>query len=110
MSLELRYLRAHPRDGTWGLSDARTWSSREGLLGGPIVHLSWAPTSISELAIVDAVGRVAILNFMTNLNSPSLVRRWDSDPVDDLHAVVGSYWLNTTPMVKGLVSAFIIRL
>jgi mediator of RNA polymerase II transcription subunit 16, fungi type len=67
-----------------------------------MVHLAWAPTSLPELAVIDAVGRVMILNFVTNVNAPAIARRWDNDSVDDLHAVVGSYWLNTTPMVRGM--------
>ena len=102
-SLELRYIRAHPKDASWGLSRSTPYAPWQSLPGGPIVHLSWAPTQSSELAVVDAVGRVLILTFNTNLNRPATYRRWDGDPIDDLHAVVGTYWLNTMPSHRGHV-------
>ncbi|RYP18890.1 hypothetical protein DL765_003678 [Monosporascus sp. GIB2] len=97
-SLELRYLRADPKDGTWGLSEPTPLAPWPSLAGGPLVHLSWGPAvTSSELAVIDAVGRVLIFNFGLNLNRPTLTRRWDTDPIDDLHAVVGTYWLNLVP-------------
>ncbi|KAI8629437.1 RNA polymerase II mediator complex subunit Sin4 [Xylariaceae sp. FL1651] len=95
-SLELRYLRADPKDATWGLSEPKVIAPWQSLIGGPIVHLSWGPAS-SELAVIDAVGRVLLLNFNTDLNRPMISRRWDGDAVDDLHAIVGTYWLNPLP-------------
>lgn len=73
------------------------------LLGGPIVHLSWAPTQTSDLAIIDAVGRITIVNFGTNINRPSTQRKWETDSTDDLNSVVGTYWLNTLPTHKNQV-------
>lgn len=68
----------------------------QNLHGGPVVHLSWGPAS-SELAVVDAVGRVLLLNFNSDLNRPLVSRRWDGDAIDDLHTIVGTYWLNQLP-------------
>ncbi|KAK8872909.1 RNA polymerase II mediator complex subunit Sin4 [Apiospora arundinis] len=102
-SLDLRYIRAHPKDATWGLSEPTRCTVSTNLSGGPIVHISWAPTQTSELAVIDAAGRVMILNFSTNLNKmhpPS--RRWEADPLDDLHAVVGTYWMNPMPSHRGV--------
>ncbi|KAH7026556.1 RNA polymerase II mediator complex subunit Sin4 [Microdochium trichocladiopsis] len=97
-SLELRYLCADPKTAQWGLSDATHFTPSTSFPGGPIVHLTWSPTNTSsELAVIDSVGRTSIFNFATNLNRPSRVRGWDTDPVDDLHMVVGSYWLNLMP-------------
>ncbi|KAK9777004.1 putative Mediator of RNA polymerase II transcription subunit 16 [Seiridium cardinale] len=96
-SLELRYIRAHPKDASWGLSEATTFVPDGDLSGGPIVHLSWAPTQTSDLAIIDTVGRVSVVNFPTNVNRPATLRKWDADSTDDLNAVVGTYWLNTLP-------------
>ncbi|KAI0007080.1 RNA polymerase II mediator complex subunit Sin4 [Xylariaceae sp. FL0662B] len=104
-SLQLRYLRASAKDATWGLSRPNTIAPWSNLPGGPIVHLSWGPAS-SELAVVDAVGRVLIFGFNANLNRPSLSRRWDSDPLDDLHAVVGTYWLQTAPAANPRAAPF----
>lgn len=94
--LQLRYLQAKGKDAAFALSEPNTISPWTNLPGGPLVHLSFGPAN-SELAIIDAVGRVLILNFNANLNRPSLSRRWDQDPVDDLHAIVGTYWLHTMP-------------
>ncbi|KAI3332000.1 RNA polymerase II mediator complex subunit Sin4 [Xylariaceae sp. AK1471] len=95
-SLELRYLRADPKDATWGLSEPTVSVPWQNLNGGPVVHLSWGPAS-SELAVVDAVGRVLLLNFNSDLNRPVISRRWDGDAIDDLHTIVGTYWLNPLP-------------
>ncbi|KAI0877345.1 RNA polymerase II mediator complex subunit Sin4 [Hypoxylon argillaceum] len=95
-SLELRYLRANPRDATWELSEPKAIAPWQNLNGGPIVHLSWGPAN-SELAVVDVVGRVLLLNFNSDLNRSVVSRRWDGDAVDDLHTIVGTYWLNQLP-------------
>jgi len=97
-SLELRYLCVDPKTAQWGLSDSTHFTPSTSFPGGPITHLTWSPTNTaSELAVIDSVGRTSIFNFSTNLNRPSRVRGWDTDPVDDLHAVVGTYWLNLMP-------------
>ncbi|CAJ2513288.1 Uu.00g014070.m01.CDS01 [Anthostomella pinea] len=95
-SLQLSYLRADPKDATWALSEPKEITPWASLAGGPIVHLHWSPAN-SELAVVDAVGRVLILNFNADLNNSREARKWDGDAIDDLHAVVGSHWLNPIP-------------
>ncbi|KAK0730489.1 RNA polymerase II mediator complex subunit Sin4 [Lasiosphaeris hirsuta] len=92
-SLDLRFLRCHPDNGAWELSGPTPCPTVSPTPGGPICHLAWAPTSSPELAVIDAVGRITILSFSITLNRPYTVRRWDADPVDDLQAVVGCYWL-----------------
>ncbi|KAI1434715.1 RNA polymerase II mediator complex subunit Sin4 [Xylaria sp. CBS 124048] len=92
-SLELRYLRADPKTAAWGLSESKVITPWQNLNGGPVVHLCWGPAN-SELAIIDAAGRVLLLNFNSDLNRSIVSRRWDGDPVDDLNAIVGTYWLN----------------
>lgn len=89
-------MRANPRDATWELSEPKAIAPWQNLNGGPIVHLSWGPAN-SELAVVDVVGRVLLLNFNSDLNRPVVSRRWDGDAVDDLHTIVGTYWLNQLP-------------
>lgn len=104
MSIDLRFLRCNPENGDWELSSPNpssviSLSSGQfstiplAAAGAPIVHLAWAPTGISEIAIIDALGRIAIVTFSITLNRPFPARKWDADPVDDLHAVVGCYWL-----------------
>lgn len=102
-SVELRYLRTNPHDGMWGLSEPTPCSQISGshnFSGGPIVHLAWAATASPELAIIDAAGRVSILTFSMNLNRPYPLRTWDVDTIDDLHSVVGAYWLPLMPQTK----------
>ncbi len=90
-SIDLRFLRCHPDTGDWDLSIPNPFSP--GPSAVPIVHLAWAPTSSPELAVIDAVGRIIILCFSITLNKPYYSRRWDSDVIDDVHAVVGCHWL-----------------
>lgn len=109
MSIDLRFIRCKPDDGDWELSESNSWSAVSltpsppgpspsspvslASAGAPFVHLAWAPTSTYELAVIDALGRISILTFSISLNRPYQTRRWDADLVDDLHAVVGCYWL-----------------
>ncbi|KAI0021221.1 RNA polymerase II mediator complex subunit Sin4 [Xylariomycetidae sp. FL0641] len=95
-ALHVRHLRANPKDASWGMSEPKAIAPWQNLIGGPLVHLSWSPAN-AELAVIDSVGRVFILNFNGDLNRPLVSRRWDSDAVDDLHSVVGTYWLNPLP-------------
>ncbi|CAD6446684.1 57a8b159-a03f-41bf-85e8-e000fc477235 [Sclerotinia trifoliorum] len=95
--LELRNLRCHPTDGTWGLSKPTLIPQlTNNLDGGPLKHLSWSPTG-SELAVIDSAGRVTILQIFSSLNKPGIIRPCSPEPADDLHAVVGCFWLNLGP-------------
>jgi hypothetical protein len=96
-ALELRNLRCNPENGTWALSEPTAtpnFSSAQD--GGPLKHLSWSPTG-SDLAVIDAAGRITILAVFSSLNKPSLSRPCGGDPADDLHGIVGCYWLNIAP-------------
>ena len=96
-ALELRNLRCHPENGTWALSEPTvTPNFSSALDGGPLKHLSWSPTG-SDLAVIDAAGRITILAVFSSLNKPSLSRACGGDPADDLHGIVGCYWLNIAP-------------
>lgn len=100
-SVDLRCLRAHPKDGTWGLSEPTECPLLTPTVPGcPITHLAWSTTSAPELAIIDSVGRVTILPFSLTLNHPSIGRRWDADMTEDLHSVVGCYWLPLIPQSR----------
>lgn len=100
--LELRFLRCQPKDGEWGLSDPTTCSLVRGTPEDPLVHLEWAETNNPELAVFDSAGRVALLIFSTTVNHSFIVRRWDSDPVDDNQAVVGCHWLAANLSTGGI--------
>lgn len=99
-ALELRNLRCHPDDGTWALSEPTITPNFSALDGGPLKHISWSPTG-SDLAVIDAAGRVTILSVFSSINKPSLSRPCQVDPIDDLHGVVGCYWLNQAPYPPG---------
>ncbi|RGP70630.1 mediator of rna polymerase ii transcription subunit 16 [Fusarium sporotrichioides] len=96
-NVELRYLRRSPDDGSWDLSDPTTCPFVKGTPAVPIVHLIWAGTSSPDLAVIDAAGRVAIVSFSISLNHPFVQRKWDADPIDDAHTIVGAYWLTVAP-------------
>ncbi|KAI0889256.1 RNA polymerase II mediator complex subunit Sin4 [Annulohypoxylon maeteangense] len=98
-ALELRYIQANEKDATFALSEPNIISPWAALPGGPLVHLSWGPIN-SELAVIDAAGRVLILNFNGNLNRPTLTRKWDSDSIDDAQAIVGTFWLQNLQVTK----------
>ncbi|KLU84072.1 hypothetical protein MAPG_03117 [Magnaporthiopsis poae ATCC 64411] len=103
-SVDLRYLRSHPDDAAWGLSDPTPYSSF-GIVppqagGGQIAHLAWASSGIPELAVVDDVGRVSFIHCPVSLNRPFTTRAWDADPVDELGAIVGCFWLPLAPPGK----------
>lgn len=96
-ALELRHLRAHPKDGSWDLSEPVNSPLVQGTRSNPLVHLEWAATNSPELAIFDSVGRVAIISFAISLNNAFPMRSWEPDPIDDLNAVAGCYWLPVAP-------------
>lgn len=91
-------LRAHPSNGSWGLSEPTTTDVVKGTVANPLVHLEWSPTTSPDLAIFDSAGRVFIMNFPVSLNSPYLNRKWDADAVDDMNVVVGCHWLPVAPL------------
>lgn len=84
-----------PRDGQWRLS-------KENYIDGvstvhnqhPIVHLCWGHTG-TELAIVDVFGQISIYNVYLAINRLNFVKRYASDPEDNLSAVVGLMWVYT---------------
>lgn len=109
MSVELRFIRSHPDTTEWGLSEPSSWSPPSPTVSPPVpnppasislasssapfVHLAWSPTMSPDLAVIDALGRLTILSFSIANNQPYPARRWETDAADDLHAVVGCYWL-----------------
>lgn len=93
--VNLQSPRVNPSSGLWELDEPMQCSLLPATVtDAPIVHLAWAPTIQPELAVIDAFGRVCLLNLPVHLNKPSFVnRKWDLDPLDDVHTVVGCYWL-----------------
>jgi mediator of RNA polymerase II transcription subunit 16 len=105
--MDLRFLRSHPDNGSWQMTQPTPWTFDTLLPGCPIVHLAFAAQSSPELAIIDSVGRVSILSFSITLNRPYYVRKWDQDPVDDLQTVVGCYWLPLASASRQVYSAIL---
>ena len=100
----MRFLRCNPETGAWELSAPTPCSTLSpAVAGGPITHLLWNTHGTPELAVFDAVGRLSILSFSINLNRTYPVRKWDADAVDDLHAVVGAYWLPLMPQNRQVI-------
>jgi mediator of RNA polymerase II transcription subunit 16 len=62
-----------------------------------------------DLAVIDALGRLTLLGFSIANNQPYPVRRWETDVVDDLHAVVGCYWLPTGMAPSKQASRVLVR-
>ena len=95
--LEFRNLRIHPKDGSWDMSDPTIIPQiTSSLDGGPLKHLCWSPNG-ADLAVIDTAGRIAILTFGHSLNKPNITRNSQVDPIEELRAVVGAYWLNLSP-------------
>jgi mediator of RNA polymerase II transcription subunit 16 len=95
--LEFRNLRAHPRDGSWGMSEANVLPMvTPALDGGPLKHLCWSSNG-SDLAVIDSAGRIAILTTGNFINKPNFTRSSQMDPIDELHSIVGAHWLNILP-------------
>lgn len=91
--LEIRFLRCQPENGEWGLSEPATCSLVRGTPEDPLVHLEWSETNNPELAVFDGTGRVTLLIFSTTINHPYIMKKSDTDVVDDMHAVAGCHWL-----------------
>ncbi|OBT45969.1 hypothetical protein VE00_03746 [Pseudogymnoascus sp. WSF 3629] len=97
LDLEFRNLRIHPKDGSWDLSDPTIIPQIAPTVdGGQLKHLCWSPNG-ADLAAIDSAGRIAILNLAQSLNKPTFTRNSNVDPIEDLRAVVGAYWLNLSP-------------
>lgn len=44
--------------------------------------------------MIDAFGRVCFVNLAVHANKAAYIsRKWDSDAQDDLHSIVGCFWL-----------------
>lgn len=96
LSLELRYLRCDPKDGSWDIGEPTTCELVKGTRDVPLVHIDWGVTNSPELAVVDAAGRVALLTFAVTLNSPFSQKKFDVEPINSLNAVVATHWLSVS--------------
>jgi hypothetical protein len=100
--LQFRSLRCHPYDGTWDLSEPSDYPQiNRSLDACPLQHVCWSPNG-SDLAVIDASGRISIFTMTNSLNKPNLAKNGFIEPADDLHAVAGAYWLNLFPVQRAV--------
>lgn len=89
------HLQCRPSDGKWVLSgESPLMPVSETHGGNMLVHLSWNETG-SELAVVDASGRISIYSISIALNSITGLRQASFDSGDEGSQVVGLMWLNS---------------
>lgn len=65
----------------------------------PIVHLSWSHLG-TDLAILDAAGRLIIFSMVYALDRMSPVRTHLTEDEDEVSVVVGMHWLSILPHEK----------
>lgn len=100
LGVSLQHLVCKPEDGKWDLSEESPIEAIPHLhKGQKLTHLSWSPTG-SELAVVDANGRISVLIMSLAMNNILVLRSPSKDLEDDLNAPVGMYWLNLDRNVK----------
>lgn len=96
----VRHLVCNPTDGKWGLTEEYSQSQIAQLhLGQQLLHLCWNETG-SDLAVLDASGRISILSIPAALNSLGVSRQTVVDPPDDGSQVVGMMWMNSNRAVR----------
>ncbi|EED24095.1 RNA polymerase II Mediator complex subunit Sin4, putative [Talaromyces stipitatus ATCC 10500] len=101
----VRHLACNPTDGKWGLSDEYPQNQIAQLhLGQQLLHLCWNETG-SDLAVLDASGRISILSIPTALNNLAISRQTVVDPPDDGAQVVGMMWMNSNRAVHAFHQA-----
>ena len=91
-----------PSDGDWRLSKEYPLPDVQKLHEGSLLeHLAWSPSG-ADLAVVDAMGRVTILDFHETIvcNQMKASRSCLTDQEDDLSAVSGLFWLNPDRQVR----------
>jgi mediator of RNA polymerase II transcription subunit 16 len=87
-----------PRRASWSLSKPVTLQlpadARHDL-----VHLAWNYVG-SELAAVDACGRLYVFQNHSSMGRMHLLRSGSADPDNEMHALVALYWLPVTPYLE----------
>ncbi|KAI9804371.1 MAG: mediator complex subunit [Piccolia ochrophora] len=91
----VRNLVCDPQDGKWSLSqDHPIPPVQPEHEAHQLVHLSWNHTG-SELAVMDALGRISVFAIVMAMNRMQLSRSPMSDQEDDLGAIAGMIWLSS---------------
>lgn len=96
----VRHLACNPSDGKWALTEEYPQNQIAQLhLGQQLLHLCWNETG-SDLAVLDASGRISILSIPAALNSLGISRQTVVDPPDDGAQIVGMMWMNSNRAVR----------
>ncbi|KAE8549529.1 hypothetical protein EYB25_008051 [Talaromyces marneffei] len=101
----VRHLACSPTDGKWALTEEYPQNQIAQLhLGQQLLHLCWNETG-SDLAVLDASGRISILSIPAALNNLGISRQTVVDPPDDGAQVVGMMWMNSNRAVHAFHQA-----
>ncbi|ERF75168.1 hypothetical protein EPUS_06208 [Endocarpon pusillum Z07020] len=94
-SVNLAHLHFSGSEPKWMLSKERTIDlSANGDDQHPILQLEWSQSGI-DLTLVDAAGRVTVINIISvALNETAVVRPATLDREDELNQALAIYWLN----------------
>lgn len=99
LQVVVRHLICSPADGKWSLSEEYPQHHIvQHHIGQRLLHLCWNEIG-SDLAVLDASGRVSILTINAALNNLAVSRQAIADPSDDGAQVVGMMWLNSNRAV-----------
>jgi mediator of RNA polymerase II transcription subunit 16, fungi type len=95
LSVNIRHLLFSGSERKWNLSKEHSIDlSANGDNQHPILQLEWNQSG-TDLTLVDAVGRVTIINASSMaLNETAVVRSATLDREDELSQVLTMYWLN----------------
>lgn len=100
----IRSFLCNAEDGSWDLSRPRPLSHINLVHEGQqLIYLSWNPLG-TELATVDALGRISIFTMAIAINRLNPTRPGTSDQEDDLGAIVYLTWLNPERQVCSVLS------
>jgi hypothetical protein len=102
LSVNIRHLLFSGSERKWNLSKEHSIDlSANGDSQHPILQLEWSHLG-TDLALVDAVGRVTIINASSMaLNETAVVRPATLDREDELSQILTLYWLNIDRQVGG---------
>jgi mediator of RNA polymerase II transcription subunit 16, fungi type len=96
LSVNLRHLHYSAAERKWDLSKEYLVDlSANGDNQHPILQLEWSQSG-SDLALVDAAGRITIVHaYSMALNEAAVVRLATLDREDELGQILSIYWLNS---------------
>lgn len=102
-SVNLAHLHFSGSEPKWKLSKERSIDlSANGDEQHPILQLEWSQSGV-DLTLVDAAGRVTVINIISvALNETAVVRPATLDREDELNQALAIYWLNVDRPVSDM--------